>query len=168
MKDTYSSNGPLTDTEATIAAEVVNSLTAKMGRLSTREMAEAFIAASRPKTSRTHDLFEWDDAKAAAIQRRDRANRIIASVYVVFEETPELPPVRGFPVVTVDGKKGPTPMRRVLGSPDMTAAVLEQAKADLEQWRRRYERLAKMAEMRSVFAAIEKVVAPKKGKRKAA
>lgn len=125
------------------------------GRLTTKEQGSELVRRSQNKASATHHLFEWDDHKAAQLQRLDRAIELIAAVWVVFEEQPEQP-VRAFPVVTVDGKKGPYPIRKVLASRDLTAAMLEEAKQEMMRFRQRYEGLKALA---LVFAAIDKALA---------
>jgi hypothetical protein len=77
------------------------------------------------------------------------------SVNVIFSDRPAAP-VRAFPVLITEGKKGPVAMRRVLDDKDLMAALIEQAKADLETWRRRYERLCKHSELKAVFVAIDR------------
>ena len=90
----------------------------------------------------------------------ERAKSLIMKVKCCFVEAPD-EPVRSFPVVVSDGKKGPIAMQEVIGSRELMAAVLEQAKADLETWSRRYERLRRVAELRGVFGAIKGVVRKK-------
>ena len=136
--------------------KIVNELTAGgANRLSFAEQKAELVRRSRPKDSPTHKLFQWDDGKAAALYRLDQAGKIIMSVRVVFEERPNLAPVRAFPSVVVDGKRGPVPMRRVLASRDLIAAALEEAKAAAAAWAARYKHLRDLAELAPVFAAIE-------------
>jgi hypothetical protein len=130
------------------------------GRLTTEELADELVRRSRPKRSETHHLFEWDAQKGHAIYLVERAKSLIMKVKCCFVEAPD-EPVRSFPVVVSDGKKGPIAMQEVIGSRELMAAVLEQAKADLETWSRRYERLRRVAELRGVFGAIKGVVRKK-------
>lgn len=53
---------------------------ARDGRLT----AEAVVADARKKTSPIHDVFEWDDSKAAHSYRVGQARQLIASVEVEF------------------------------------------------------------------------------------
>jgi hypothetical protein len=122
-------------------------------RLGTRDARLALIRRSRPKSSPTHHLFEWDVKKQQAEYLLARAGEIIRSVVVVFAELPEVP-VRRYHTVVVSGKRGPYPIEKIRGAPEMMQAVLEDAKLDLESWRRRYETLRKHAELSGVFVAI--------------
>lgn len=155
--DTYSSARGFSAKDATIAAATVRDLTKEHGRLDTKELAKAFVEASKAKTSPTHHLFEWDDRKAAAAHRMDRAMQIISAVLVVFEEQPEQRPVRAFPVLTVDGKKGPYPMREALKSVSLTASMLEAAKRDMLIFKKKYDGLRELAD---VFAAMGDILEP--------
>jgi hypothetical protein len=168
VSDRYVAQGAISNDAAKRAAGLYKSITASRGRLSTAEMKAEFVERSRPKNSPTHDLFEWDDRKAAEAHRLHRAEEIIRAVYVILEGPEKLPPCRAFPVVVIDGKKGPYPIRSILQSANMTSALLEDAKADLVRWTSRYERLSKLAELREVFAVVEKVIVKKERKERKA
>ena len=155
--------GPgLSDKDARLLSDLVEDIWSRRGHLKTDELLQAIINRSRPKSSATHHLFEWDQAKGHALYLLERARQLVMRVNVVFVDAPETP-VRKFPVVIVDGKRGPTPMQRVLDSADLMQALLEQAKVDLETWRRRYERLQTVSQLRGVFRAVDR--ATKKRKR---
>lgn len=154
--------GPgLSDKDAQLVGALITSIQRERGRLSTEELLEAVVEESRPARSPTHHLFEWDPVKGHALYLLDRARTLVMAVKVVFADAPKQE-VRAFPVVISGGKKGPIAMQRVLDDKDLMAALLEQAKADLDVWRRRYERLRDLAEMRGVFAAVERVVKRKR------
>lgn len=159
MSDTYSAAREIGPKDAQLVAETFGEITKEKGRISTREMAEQLLAKSRAKSSATHHLFEWDDRKAAEKQRLDHAMRIVSSIYVVFEEQPEAPPIRAFPVLTHKGVTGPVPMRKVLESRDLSSALLEEALRDIAQFKRRYEGLRELAD---VFAAMDRVAEKKR------
>jgi hypothetical protein len=125
-------------------------------RLDTRECRLALIRRSRPKNSPTHHLFEWDPKKQQQEYLLTRAGEIIRSVVVVFADLPKIP-VRRYHTVVTDGKKGPYPFEKIRREPEMMKAVLEDAKRDLQTWRRRYESLRKHAELSGVFEAIDKM-----------
>jgi hypothetical protein len=161
MADTYTANGGIPKAYAEVVAEEFRKIEKAKGRLSTKELAEELVRRSRPRSSPTHDLFEWDDQKAAEIQRLDRAMAIIAAVYVTFEEQPERKPMKAFPVVIVNGKKGPYPMRKVLASQDLVRAMLEAAKMDMYRFMQRYEG---MKELAKVFRAMREIVEVKEVK----
>lgn len=152
--DEYIGGPGLSDKDAKLVKVLVTEIQHDLGRLSTEELLTEVIARSRPRRSPTHHLFEWDQAKGHALYLLERARRLIVAVRVIFVETPDKP-VRAFPVVITDGKKGPMPMRHVLDDRDLTAALLEQAKTDLEVWVRRYDRLRHLAVLKGVFQAAK-------------
>jgi hypothetical protein len=158
-KVAYRGGPGISKKEAELTSEALTAISKEKGRLDTGEQIDEFIARARPKSSPTHELFEWDLAKGHALYLKERARNLITGVYVVFEDAPQ-EPVRAFPIVTHQGKRGPLPMQRVLSNKDLTKAMLEQALADLEHWQRRYDRLETIAKMRGVFAAIKKVTRP--------
>lgn len=148
--------GPgLSTKDAKLLAALVTSIEEKSGRLNTEELLKEVVARSRPKTSPTHHLFEWDVHKGHALYLMERARQLVMHVKVILIESPEKP-VRAFPVVITGGKRGPLAMQRVLDNRDLLAALLEQAKADLEAWQRRYEQLRHIAGLRGVFVAVQK------------
>ena len=161
MTDRYVASRGISQKDAEASEALISAITRERGRLSGPELREEFLRRSRPKSSPTHHLIEWDDGKAAHKHRLDQVAEIIRCIYVVLEEATEAPPVRAFPTVVFKGKEGPCAIREVLESPDATAVMLERAKADLVSWTSRYDRLAKLAEMRPVFAVVEKVTAKK-------
>lgn|GEM_PF-2222118 len=154
--------GPgLSKKDAEILSALITSIQRELGHLTTKELLEAVISRSRPKKSPTHHLFEWDPVKGHAIYLIERARQLIMRVRVIFAEAPKSP-VRAFPIVTTNGKKGPIPMHRALDNRDMMASLLEEAKADLERWTRRYEQLRDLTELRGVFAAVSKATKKRK------
>lgn len=119
-----------------------------------RETAKKLVEFARPKTSALHHLFEWDDRKAADEQRIGHAMYLIRHVYVVFEKQPARP-VRAFPILVHNGVRGPVPMKEVMASKDLTASLLNEAKAEMLRFRRKYEGLAALSD---VFAAMDKAL----------
>lgn len=148
--------GPgLSTKDALLVGALITRIQRENARLSTEELLREMIARSRPAESDTHHLFEWDPVKGHALYLMHRARTLVMSVRVVNEEKPEMR-VRAFPVVIAEGKRGPMAIKRVLDSRDLTVALLEQAFADLEVWKKRYEQLRELAELRPVFEAEPK------------
>jgi len=155
--------GPgLSDKDAQLVSALIEGIHREMGHLSTEELLTEVVERSRPKKSETHHLFEWDPAKGHALYLLERARKLVMSVKVIFEEMPK-EPVRAYSTIITEGKRGPVATERVLQNRDLMAALLEQAKADLETWSRRYDRLRKVAQLKGVFAAVER--ATKRGGR---
>jgi hypothetical protein len=152
----YSGSSGLSRRNALVVANALKEIAKTNGRLATQELADEFIDRSRPKSSLTHHLFEWDPKKQAETYLQGRAREIIAAVRIIWEDAPESP-VRAFPVVITQGKRGPFPMERVLDDKVMTKALVEQAKQKAVQWAQRFSRLQHVSELRGVFRAVDKI-----------
>jgi hypothetical protein len=154
----------LSKKDAIAASQTLLEIEREQGRLSTEEQLDALISKSRPKDSPTHHLFGdlWDPSKAQIYALRQRARHIVMAIRVVFEDRPEIP-VRAFPTVVVKGKKGPYPMQKVFGNKELTAAVVEQALLDLQNWSRRYDRLREVLALAPIFSSVDRAT-KKRGK----
>lgn len=119
---------------------------AEQGRLTPEEL----VNVSRDAESPLHWMFEWDDSVAAEKYREVQARKIIRSVEVVLADSPI--PQRAFQ--TVEHKTYQS-IERVMGSEQMRRILLNNAKRELDAFRRKYSRLTELA---LVFEAIEKTV----------
>lgn len=80
-------------TDANVVGGMIEHLEKKHGGV-TREL---FLEASRPEDSQTHNLFEWDDQKAAEKYRLYTAKSVIGALRVVMPmESGDKTPVRAF------------------------------------------------------------------------
>lgn len=113
------------------------------------------LADARSKHSPLHGCFEWNNNKAAEAYRLRQAGAVIAAVVVVLPERQEdQRPVRAY--VHVDqGERGRfVPIAKAMSSAALRKKVLNEAWAELEEWRRRYEELR---ELGRVFRAMDTV-----------
>lgn len=122
------------------------------------------VEAARNPESPLHPHFEWDDSAAAESYRLEQARRLIR-VHVVVSDTPTSATVRAFVSLTPDRKTGGgyRPISKVLDDVQMRKQLLKDALAELETFRRKYERLRELA---PVLRAIDKVTGG--GRKKAA
>ena len=148
----------ITIADAKVAKALLDNIQKRLGHVDTLTVAADFVEKSRPKSSPTHHMFEWDDRKAAAKQRIAHAHQIIIAIRVTFVERPDAP-VRAFPILVSNGVRGPIPIQKVMASPDLTKSMLDQALKELATFKRKYEGLA---DLKDVFASIEKVLASKR------
>lgn len=119
---------------------------------------EAVVKAAEKSSSPMHDLFEWDDAKAANAHRRETARKLIQAVVEIPEgedETQVIPRRAFVSIETEDGEHMFVPMVRVLSDEDMRSQMLADALRDLKALQRKYSELKELA---SVFDAMEVVV----------
>jgi hypothetical protein len=92
-------NGFTFKVNANIVGQTLEKLEKEKGFATPADLVEV----SRPEKSPTHDLFEWDDKKAAEKYRKDVAYRVINSITVIYEEIIK-EPVRAF-VNVADSKE---------------------------------------------------------------
>lgn len=126
------------------------------------------VNAARATRSPLHRFFEWNNAKAAHEYRLEQARHLIRSIEVVYEDAPEVPPMRVY--VAFDTQEGPVDedgrylaAHVVLNDTDARARWLRQALRELEQWRARYQQLAELVR---IFTAIDATQAKLKRKQK--
>jgi hypothetical protein len=151
----------LSEKDSKLLLKLVGDIQRERGHISTEELDEAVIESSRPRSSPTHHLFEWDPAKAHSIYLRTRVRELLGAIRIVFEDMPEQK-MQALQIVVSDGVRGPMPIQKVLTSPDLTRALIEQAKLEALNWSRRYERLRHVAELRGLFVAVDVLTKSKK------
>lgn len=103
---------------------------------------ENVLEQSRPADALLHDCFEWDDSTAAEKYRLKQASKLIRNLSVTYYEDSSSEPkeVRAYHSVTSHDKKADyRPVQVVLSDETMREQVLENALAELERFRRKYE-----------------------------
>jgi hypothetical protein len=121
----------------------------------------AVVEKARSKSSPLHRHFEWDDVKAAEIQRNERARSMIRSIEIIHVEAPSAP-VRAYSTTTVP-TQGPkekpkrvyTSTEEALADPVQRDEILGQAIRDAIAFRRKY---AALQELSKVFSAMDDLV----------
>lgn len=114
---------------------------------------KAVVDDARPRTSPTHDLFEWDNAVAGEKHRLEQAGYYLRSVDVVIvdEEREATTRVRA---VQSEGDRGYDFTTRILKNPARRADLIAKALAEFKTWKTRWETLEELA---GVFAEAEKL-----------
>lgn len=141
--------------------EALEALRVKMGGvIKPRDVVDT----ARPKSSPLHWAFQWDDTKAAEAYRIEQARDLTAALHVTVLSNGaehEAPAYVNLTVTTEGAEPGSTDSDRgyhgivqTMESPSLRAILLEQAKADLAAFRKRYAMLTELAE---VFAAAERL-----------
>lgn len=120
-------------------------------------LAEDVVEFARNENTALHSEFEWDDTEAARQYRLDQARRIIRLNVQV------LPTARGNVTVPVyvsltsdriQPGGGYRRLEDVMSDPELRQQFLDQALAEFERVRRKYQNLQELA---PIFAAIERV-----------
>lgn len=121
----------------------------------------AVVEVAKPKNAPLHSCFEWNDSKAAERFRLDQARLIIRSVEVVRmleggKEERQL----GFVSIAVNkpGSSAYMNTEGALRDERYSAKIIDDAKAQLLGWRRRYGHLAALVkEFAPIVEAIDKM-----------
>ena len=140
---------------AQIAGEELEKIEARDGEITPRAVVEE----ARPEGSKLHNVFEWDDEKAAEQYRLTQASTLIRCIVVKPEEKDIKEPVRVFINCnpTDDGQKKTGSyinFRSAFEDPDSRAVILANAKHELQVFRNKYNRLKELAK---VFDAIDEL-----------
>lgn len=132
--------------KASVAGAVCEELEAA-GNLS----AKSLLDASRAEDAPLHGEFEWSDSIAAEKYREDQARGIIRHLAIKVEERA---PVRSFFKLEVSGASNYASIETIMKKPDLRAALLEQARADMRSFQSKYQELSELSD---VFAAMSRV-----------
>jgi hypothetical protein len=148
--------GPYTDKQAAVIGPELERL-ADTGHSTAKDILEA----ARPKRSKLHPFFDWDDEAAAEKWRLHSARVMAANIHIrVVGADGDERTTRAFHPVRVteneeDGKQRPyTSIAAIMADPDLSGQLLDRAKRDLGTFRRKY---AVLSELQGVFAAIDEL-----------
>jgi hypothetical protein len=145
----------LSDKDARVFNKLLEKIRKDRGHLKSQDFLKEVIDRSRPADSPTHHLFEWDARKGHAIYLIERARQLVMKVEIIFSEMPKVRAWRG---AVIEGVRGPAPIKQIISSKELMAAVLEEAKAALAMWSQKYKDLEKVSELRAVFKAIKPIL----------
>jgi hypothetical protein len=115
--------------------------------------AEDVLSDAKRARSPLHDHFEWNDSAAAEQYRLVQAREILRAIVVVYEEA-ECNPVRAFVTVNADAGTQFTSIEHAMSESDLRMQVLQRAKRELDDWRRRYSDLVEFSKL---FTVIDKI-----------
>ena len=136
-----------------VADEITNLIESNNGAI----IPETVVRAARPKQSRLHGCFEWDDKKAAKLYRVEQAKYILRAVIVEYETGDEDCPtveIRAFPNIESDGGNYYTTMARVAQDEEMSEQLESQIYRDLCFMRKKHKNIKRFS---SIWEAIDSV-----------
>ena len=141
---------------AQIAGEELERIESRDGEITPRAVVEE----ARPEGSKLHNVFEWDDEKAAEQYRLTQASTLIRCIVVKPEEKEIKEPVRMFVNCnpTDDGQKRSGSyinFRSAFEDPESRAVILSNAMHEMKMFRAKYYKLKELSE---VFKAIDSVL----------
>ena len=137
--DIYWKKGARVTVDAVVAETEMEKIRKRKGDLTNQILVEA----AAKKNSPLHGEFEWDDTKAAQMQRESRASELLRGIVKIQDEDKEKKyPTRRYSLV----KNQPSPHSYVptedmLKDPDMRAKLLDEALRKLMSWRIEYRHL---------------------------
>jgi hypothetical protein len=110
---------------------------------------ESFLEASRPEDSPTHELFEWNDTRAAELYRLDTSKRIIGCLRVTYINPKEEEcNVRAFVNVSDYSEKPQyESVDVILKEEDKRAVYLKRIKQELDNYIRRNAHIEELADI---------------------
>ena len=136
------------------AGEELERIERKHGVVTPRNVLEE----SRPGKAILHDLFEWNDSRAAERFRLEQAQEIIGNIAVVHvvQDAPRTP-VRAFMnIIPNDQERGYVSIVRVLTNQEYTRQLLEEALSEFIALRKKYVMLVDLAELFQVIDDFQK------------
>jgi hypothetical protein len=142
---------------AQIAGEELERIESRDGEITPRAVVEE----ARPEGSKLHNVFEWDDEKAAEQYRLTQASHFIRCIVVKpMPEEKIKEPVRMYinqnPTDSGQSRSGSyINLRSALENPDSRAVVLANAMHEMKVFRAKYSKLKELSE---VFKAMDSVL----------
>lgn len=114
------------------------------------------LESARSKTSVIHDCFEWNDGIAAEKYRESQAGLLIRNLTVkmITPEKEQSEPVRAYVNIKQTDTSEFISVRNVLKDEDLTRKMLEQAKAELNAFAKKYSALQELSRVFEVIAEI--------------
>lgn len=141
-----------------VSADIVGTEIEKIEKEKGQVKPQDLVDVARPATSKLHNLFEWDDAKAGELYRRQQASIIIHSITVDVEEKETY---SAFVNIRDGADKGQkrqgmyVNVNRALKDETNRQLLLRCAIRDLEQFKMRY---SKLTELVKIFEAIDEML----------
>lgn len=142
--------------DAQTAGEYIESLAGEAGYVD-REMV---VAAAENHRSPLHRCFEWDDARAAKMQRTKQAKNLVSNLVIKKRNKPTK--VKAFVFVNpkANARRVIMTLERAMDIPAMREQVVQQAFRELQKWADRYSNYAELKDVReSLMNALERELA---------
>ena len=145
--------------EAQIVGEEIEKIEKENGGVTPKDIVNKAKAHDNPM----HQMFEWDDKKAAEAHRLDTARRIICCLVTVDDEN-KRKPTRAYVNIT---ERAPTKqglfanIKKAMSDAESREIVLKNALNELAAFRSKYQRLSELAE---IMKKIDELVDVKEGK----
>lgn len=113
--------------------------------------AKSFLKESARKSSPTHHMFEWDDAKAANKYRLAQSAKIINQLEITLETGNSAPAFVNVKVKSVKQSASFINVQTALSDAEYNRIILQNALAELLAFQKKYNQLTELSD---VFASI--------------
>jgi hypothetical protein len=148
--------------DAQVVGNRISALRAKNGKVVPADV----VRDARRAESPLHNLFEWDDSKAAELYREDQARWVIRHLVLAKDETGQEVEgtVRAFLLINEDDDetRGYVDTAIALGNAESRQEILDRALRELMSWQGRYEHLKEFAvvcgAIRAEFPKLNRLV----------
>ena len=145
--------------DAQTVGEVMEQIEAEQGSVT----RENFLDASRPQDAPTHDLFEWDDSKAAELYRLRQSGEVIMhiAIKVVSPKTAEPETIRGFVnVFDRDAQQSKyVNFNTAMADEEMRKIVLKNAYKELVCFQNKYKQYSEFLPVFEAMAEVKESIA---------
>ena len=116
------------------------------------------VRAARPKRSRLHECFEWDDRKAANTYREVQARELLRKIVVVYEEkTGKEEHIRAFVRIQHDEESYYCSTARIVEDEELQENVISQILDDLMAIKKKYGQF-KSPMLNKIWDAVDEAV----------
>lgn len=114
------------------------------------------LESARSENSVIHECFEWNDGVAAEKYRESQAGLLIRNltVKIITPEKEQSEPVRAYVNIRQTDASEFISVRNVLKDEDLTRKMLEQAKAELNAFAKKYSALQELSRLFEVMKEI--------------
>ncbi len=139
-----------------IAGEYIESLADQNGFVE----RDAVVAAAEDAKSPLHTCFEWDDERAAKMQRHRHAKNLVQNL--VIKKRGSSAKIKAFVFVNpkAHSKRVIMTLERAMKIPTMREQVVQQAYRELRKWADRYSAYAELKDVReTLIKALERELA---------
>lgn len=136
-----------------VSADVVGREFEKIEEKYGEVTSENILESASDEKSPIHNVFEWDDSKAAHKYRLHQATTLICNLKVTTDEHKDLS-VRAYVDVSESKKGSFINIGSAFKNPDTREMVIQRALSELEAFREKYRDLVELA---AVFNEIDKL-----------
>lgn len=122
-------------------------------------LPSTIVRAAKPKNSKLHPCFEWDNRKAADAYRENQARELLRKITIVYiDDNDKKDEIRAFHNIKHENNESYyTSIERVVNDEELQENVLDQIKAELIAIKRKYKQF-QSPELQKIWELIDELV----------